>query len=187
MTRSPKVPELKNEARIHLALDIAAHVTEILCNLRGIEIAASGYVPGGPKDWTPGYGSGDIRYTTAAQRVFNDSYSQAREIISDVFGPDKRQKQKPHPGKAGFTDLKFPKLPNEVRIHLAVEIAEKLTELVCIEKRITIIDPGHAGGPKDWNPGGEPGEIRYTEAAQDVFNGSYDTAHSIIDDVFGPE
>lgn len=165
--------ELKEPARVELALEIAAYMTEIICNLQDVEIAAPGHAPSGPKDWFPN--SGPIRYSAAAQRVFNSAYSEMRGVLSGVFGPDRRRRAK--------TSVPvFPKLDGPLRVELAVAIAEKITETVC---RIRGIRIERSGGPKDWNPKG-PGDIRYTEEAQDIFNRFYDLAHTIIDGFFPP-
>lgn len=188
MTRSPKVPKLPSQIRIQLALEIAAYMTEEAANLRGIELAASdtNIEKRGPKDWFPVYG---IRYTREAQEIFNGFYELGLRIASGVFGPDRSRKpyeSKPMIVSWDTTKLpKAPELPNEIRIELSSEIASAMTEMVAVERGITL-ETQSGGGPKDWGRR-KTASISYTEQAQDIFNEFYDLAHRIVDGIFGPE
>lgn len=69
---------------------------------------------------------------------------------------------------------KVPKLPNEIRVELAAEIAGAMTEILAGERGITV-----------WVV--TPQEESYTETAQEIFNEFYTKAQEIVDGVFGPE
>ncbi len=68
---------------------------------------------------------------------------------------------------------KVPNLVNELRVELAVEIAEALTNVTAEHRGITV-----------WQVDSE-GSESYTEEAQDIFNHFYDQAEGIVNEVFG--
>ena len=69
---------------------------------------------------------------------------------------------------------KIPKIPDEIRVELASEIAAALTE-VFADGRIRLWVRGPSG------------EEVYSDEAQKVFNRFYDRAHELVNDVFGSE